>query len=75
MTIYKVRLIDNIGKEVAEFGFFQDQSDAVRRRLEVSRHITQPGTLDIRKIEVQDSSEHQDPPQQTLDYYTLKEDK
>ena len=52
--IYKVRLLDDLGKEVAEFGFYADKDEAIKRRLEVLQKVTQPNvTLEIRTIEVQ----------------------
>ena len=50
MTIYKVRFLDMLGKEVAEFGFYECKDDARRRKLEVSRLIKQEGNIEIREI-------------------------
>ncbi len=56
MKIYKVRFLDVIGKEVAEFGFYENKDDARRRMLEVKPLITMPGTMDIREISVVEDS-------------------
>jgi len=50
MTIYKVRFLDELGKEVAEFGFYEDKGDAERRRAEVALFVKQRGSLEIREI-------------------------
>jgi hypothetical protein len=53
-VIYKVRMLDFLGKEIAEFGFYEDNLDADRRRAEVaSMTMMSGGTLDIIKIELQ----------------------
>jgi len=50
MEIYKVRFLDELGKEVAEFGFYEDLGDAERRRGEVAKKVRQRGVIDIRTI-------------------------
>jgi len=50
MKIYKVRFLDELGKEIAEFGFYEDLGDAERRRAEVASRISQRGSLEIRTI-------------------------
>ena len=62
MIIYKVRLLNQFGVEVAEFGFFEDKDDAITRRLEVLNKISMPGELEIREIEVQESSKNKGTP-------------
>ena len=50
MKIYKVRFLDVLGKEQAEFGFYEAREDAERRRAEVAILVKQPGTIEIRVI-------------------------
>jgi hypothetical protein len=52
MRAYKVRFIDVLGKEVAEFGFYENKDDARRRLLEVKKIVSMPGTMDIREIDI-----------------------
>jgi hypothetical protein len=70
-VIYKVRMLDALGKEVAEFGYYEDSFDAERRRAEVASMVVMPGILDILKIELQlaksDNEEHQQE-----DFYEFK---
>ncbi len=56
MTIYKVRIIDKLGKELGECGFYEDLLDAEKRRAEVAYLARQNVELDIRHIEVTPSS-------------------
>jgi hypothetical protein len=51
-VIYKVRMLDMVGKEVAEFGFYEDSLDAERRRAEVASMTMMPGILDITSVEL-----------------------
>jgi len=52
IKIYKVRYLDVIGREVAEFGFYESRSDAMRRWHEVQPLVKMPGRMDIREISV-----------------------
>jgi len=52
IKIYKVRYIDTLGQEVAEFGFYESRADAMRRWLEVQHLVKMPGQMDIREISV-----------------------
>jgi hypothetical protein len=73
MTIYNVRFLDVFGKEVAEFGFYEDEGDAQRRRAEVASHIKQEGLLEIRKIVPQPPSEFTERrKRERKDHYDLK---
>jgi len=71
MKIHKVRLLDVLGKEVAEFGFYEDYEDAERRRAEVASMIHSPGTLEVRSISVVPSVRNK-AVEAGLDYYVLK---
>ena len=73
MTIYKVRFLDVLGKEVAEFGFYESKDDAERRRREVAPMITSPGTLEVRPISIIPSAK-QVAEDFNIDYYVLKEE-
>ena len=55
--IYKVRILDPLGVEVAECGFYLDREDAEKRRAEVARTIRDhsKNLLDIREITVNGS--------------------
>ena len=57
MTIFKVRFTDIMGKEVAEFGFYEEEGDARRRMLELASLVSGPGKLEIRVIDVVPSVE------------------
>jgi hypothetical protein len=58
LKIYKVRMVDILGQEVAEFGFYESRIDAARRLYEVKKMVTKPGALEIREIDVlRDSKE------------------
>ena len=56
LKIYKIRFLDIMGHEVAEFGFYESKRDAERRWHEVQDKINMPGSLDIREISVNRSS-------------------
>ena len=77
MNIYKVRFLDTLGKEVAEFGFYESKFDAEKRRAEVANLIKMKGVLDIRTIEVIPDSEKAEKVKNKQDenssYYSLKE--
>jgi len=73
MKVHKVRLLDVLGKEVAEFGFYEDLEDAERRRAEVASMIKVPGTLEVRSISVVPSVRAK-ATEAGLDYYILKGD-
>ena len=79
MKIYKVRFLDVLGKEIAEFGFYESPDDARRRGVEVSKIIQAPGTIDIRAISVVPTSHRVAEKsgmtiKEALDYYGLKEE-
>jgi len=79
LKIYKVRFLDVVGKEVAEFGFYESPDDARRRALEVSKLVKSPGTMDIRAISVIPSSVKVAEKsgmslEEALGYYELKEE-
>lgn len=52
--IYKVRILDRLGVEIAECGFYSLKEDAERRRAEVAKTIKNHAVnlLDIREINV-----------------------
>jgi len=56
MTIYKVRALDPLGKEVAEFGFYEDRGDAVKRMHDVNTKAHSSFVIEIREIHVIPSS-------------------
>lgn len=77
IIVYKVRFLDVIGKEIAEFGFYEDEDDARRRLIEVNSMAKGPGKLEIREIKVVRSTakvaeENGLGINEALDYYTLK---
>jgi hypothetical protein len=74
VKIYKVRFLDVVGKEVAEFGFYESRSDAISRAGEVTNMISMPGTLDIREITViEDSYKMANRPRPEKEYYEIKD--
>ncbi len=74
MKIYKVRLIDPLGKEVAEFGFYESRRDAMVRLTEVAELVKSTGTLEIRTISVVPDSDNTNGEMKIAekDYYELK---
>jgi len=70
-VIYKVRMLDTLGKEIAEFGFYEDVLDAERRRAEVAAMIVMPGILDILKLELQLARSTNEKPHHE-DFYDFK---
>jgi hypothetical protein len=66
-----------MGHEVAEFGFYEDRHDAMVRYNDLVGKINMPGTLDIREISVnrssQSVSEQCGTAQTEVNYYQLKE--
>ncbi len=52
MKIYKVRFLDVLGKEIAEFGFYEDKKDAERKKKEIALILKAPGLLEVRTIGV-----------------------
>ena len=52
MIIYKVRILDELGKEVGEFGFYEDQEDARRRLLEILPKVNPKFNPEIREISI-----------------------
>jgi len=73
--IYKVRFLDALGHEVAEFGFYEDRADAMKRWHELIGKINMPGSLDIREISVVPSSKKMEDMYGEVSYYELKETK
>lgn len=55
--IYKVRILNSLGVEIAECGFYSSYSDAERRRAEVAKTIKNhsANSIDIREINVNGS--------------------
>ncbi len=56
MKIYRVRVSDNRGIEVATFGYYADKLDAEKRRAEIARGKYAPGRVDVVEITVVPSS-------------------
>ncbi len=75
-SIFKVRFLNLLGKEVAEFGYFESELDAESRRAEVARTIykrtlpSEKGTMDILKIKVELNSKRQPP---IAEHYEIKD--
>ncbi len=70
MKIFKVRFLDILGKEVAEFGFYESRVDAMKRWDEIIQTIKSPGYMDIREITVIPDSE-----KMTQEDYQRKQEK
>ena len=72
MKIYKVRYLDLMGVEVAEFGFYESRTDAIKRANEVlSKLKGNKGSLDIREINVIEDSNKQHEISEK-DFYDIK---
>ena len=72
MNIYKVILLDYLGKEIAEFGFYECKFDAEKRRAEVAAILTHPGILEIRTIDIIASSYKEPESEPEAEIYDLK---
>jgi len=72
IKIYKVRYLDVTGREVAEFGFYESRSDAMRRWQEVQPLVKMPGRMDIREITVVPDTEKNMESEHNIDIYDFK---
>jgi len=72
--IYKVRYLDSLGKEAAEFGFYESREDAMIRWNEVVNLIKMPGSMDIREITVIPDTKKQHESKTRKNFYEFKKE-
>jgi hypothetical protein len=72
IKIYKVQALDVLGKEIADFGFYEAIEDAERRRGEIAAIMALKGTVEIKEIDVVPSSKKTTKEFEGAPYYELK---
>jgi len=77
LVIYKVKMNDDQGIEIAVFGYYEDKDDALKRRKEIAQKIHQVKYLEIECIEVIPKTIPKKEPHKvhydTKDFYDVKD--